>query len=167
MKQAKKTSPGQLLAISFAGLGLLLSAEAFGQGASAPNPDAGAGGQRPCNNASVHGSYGFSEEGAVQFGTVPFRQVGVVKLDGKGGGNGTTQLNFAGHVTPMIPIVNVEYTVGENCMGEASFTVPATDGSGSLQTRTISFVVMRAGAEFHYMGTTLDGSWSRGVGKRQ
>ena len=76
-----------------------------------------ADGQRPCSNATLHGSYAFTESGTI-LGIGPVAVAGVFHADGKGNLTVADTVSLNGEIIQ--ENLNFTYQVNPDCTGTAS-----------------------------------------------
>jgi hypothetical protein len=119
-----------------------------------------------CTNATLKGTYVFSQQGSVLGiapAPVPAADVGLVSADGFGGLGGSETLNLGGQVVTDTFEDGV-YEVNPDCTGTASWN--AVFANGQSQPRTASFVISRKFKEIHILSTG-PGTVLSGVGRQQ
>ena len=112
----------------------------------APNLQA----QPSCSNASLSGSFGYTNTGTILAGpdTGPFGGVGRQAFDGKGNTQATATVSVNGNIFH----VNIKgtYVVNSDCTGSMVLTVSA---GPETFTNHVDLVVVPGGAEFRAINT--------------
>ncbi len=122
-------------------------------------PSAQAGQDQSCSNASLSGSFGFTNVGTLDPEARPFAEVGRQTFDGDGHTAGAATVNVNGNSFPVT--VEGTYTVNADCIGSLTLTVSPLD-----ITVHNDFVITGNGTEFRGI-TTDPGSVMTDVGKKQ
>jgi hypothetical protein len=121
--------------------------------ASGPMQEARAEG-KTCSDASLKGTYGFSQLGSVVGIAplpVPAADVGIVSGDGMGNLTGSETVNVGGQVFTDT-FANGTYQVNPDCTGTANWTAIFADGRPPQQ-RSASFVITDNSKEVHFLST--------------
>lgn len=107
--------------------------------------------QADCSVDKLAGKWVFSEYGTdVEFGSVPFSEVGWFVLRKNGTGKGQAFLSANGEATPPISLDIQSVKISpKTCVGEATFFA-------GQDLRTITFVLNSQLQEFQYISTTGD-----------
>jgi hypothetical protein len=113
-------------------------------------PSAHAGDHRPCSNASLQGSFGFTSIGTLLAVPPPlagpFGEIGRQTFDGRGSLDGTATLSANGNVLNVTFVGT--YMVHPDCTGSMSLFV-----SPLAATVTLDFVIDDDGAELRAITT--------------
>jgi len=119
--------------------------------------------QPSCSNASLNGSFGYTNTGTILAGpnTGPFGGVGRQTFDGKGNTQATATVSANGSVYHAI--IKGTYVVNSDCTG--SMTLVGSAGSETF-TNHVDFVIVRGGTEFRAINTD-PGIVLTTVGKKQ
>ena len=126
---------------------------------SAPNAQA----QPSCSNATLNGSYGYTNTGAILAGpdAGPFGGVGRQTFDGKGNTQATATVSVNGNISHVT--IKGTYVVNADCSGSMVLTITA---GPETFTNHVDFVVVRGGTAFQAINTD-PGSVITTVGKKQ
>ena len=113
------------------------------------------------NNWDLRGIYAFSGSGWMDFsklvptmpaGTVPMAGVGVISLDGIGGGTGWTSANSGG-IQMTNELVNLTYQVKPNCSVVMTFSIKVKElGGATIGPMSRVAVISRRGLEIELLG---------------
>jgi hypothetical protein len=116
-----------------------------------------------CSNASLSGSFGYTNNGTILGGpdAGPFGGVGRQTFDGKGNTEATAAVSVNGNIAHAT--IKGTYAVNSNCTG--SMTLVGSAGSQTF-TNHVEFVVIHGGTEFRAINTD-PGSVITTVGKKQ
>ena len=130
--QAKVFATVALLAL--VALGIPLSAEA----------------QPNCSNATLSGSFGFTNTGTILAGpdAGPFGGVGRQTFDGKGNTEATSTVSVNGAISHAT--IKGTYVVNANCTGSMTLLVSA---GNETFTNHVDLVIVHGGAEFRAINT--------------
>ena len=148
-----KTHARMIAVGTMVGAGLLLSFGSWNQAAAT--------GSLSCNNRTVLGSYGTnvngftSPDGGVT--QIPFAEVGLFKLDGKGGLAGSDTVSIGGNVFPRQ--FTGTYAVAPDC----TLTATTTDANGLVGTLSGTIV---NGGDASYLISTDSGATISGSARR-
>lgn len=125
----------------------------------APNVHA----QPSCSNASMNGSFGYTNAGTILAGpdAGPFGGVGRQTFDGKGNTQATATVSVNGNIFHVT--IKGTYVVNSDCTGSMVLTVSA---GPETFTNHVDLVVVNGGAEFRAINTD-PGSIITTVGKKQ
>jgi len=112
----------------------------------APNLQA----QRSCSNASLSGSFGYTNTGTILAGpdAGPFGGVGRQTFDGKGDTQATATVSVNGNIFHVT--IKGTYVVNSDCTGSMVLTVSA---GPETFTNHVDLVVVPGGAEFRAINT--------------
>ena len=112
----------------------------------APNLQA----QPSCSNASLSGSFGYTNTGTILAGpdAGPFGGVGRQTFDGKGNTQATATVSVNGNVFHVT--IQGTYVVNSDCTGSMLLTVSA---GPETYTNHVDLVVVHSGAEFRAINT--------------
>jgi len=119
--------------------------------------------QPNCSNASLSGTFGYTNTGTILGGpdAGPFGGVGRQTFDGKGNTEATAAVSVNGSIYHAT--INGTYVVNSNCTG--SMTLVGTAGPQTF-TNHVEFVVVHGGMEFQAINTD-PGSVITTAGKKQ
>jgi hypothetical protein len=116
-------------------------------------PQAHAGDDKGCSDATLTGTFGFTATGFVlappQFAG-PFANVGTQTFDGKGGTTGTATVSQNGNILKVT--IKGAYTVNPDCTGSITLNISSQNPPVSLTTNA-SFAIDDRGAEFRAIQT--------------
>jgi len=112
----------------------------------APNLQA----QRSCSNASLSGSFGYTNTGAILAGpdAGPFGGVGRQTFDGKGDTQATATVSVNGNIFHVT--IKGTYVVNSDCTG--SMTLVGSAGTETF-TNHVDLVIVLGGTEFRAINT--------------
>jgi hypothetical protein len=102
-------------------------------------------GQPSCSNATLNGSFGYTNTGTILAGpdAGPFGGVGRQTFDGKGNTEATATVSVNGNISHAT--IKGTYVVKSNCTG--SMMLPVLAGTETF-TNHVDFVIVQSGAEF-------------------
>ncbi len=126
-------------------------------------PNAQAGEDKECSNATLQGSFGFTVTGSnvdVPPFNGPFGQVGRQTFDGKGNTDGTATTSVNGTIVP-VTFAGSTYAVNPDCTSSMTLIIEPVGLTGH-----VDFVIDDDGAEFRAIGAD-SGSVITAVGKKQ
>jgi hypothetical protein len=107
-------------------------------------------GQPSCSNASLSGSFGYTNTGAILAGpdAGPFGGVGRQTFDGKGDTQATATVSVNGNIFHVT--IKGTYVVNSDCTGSMVLTVSA---GPETFTNHVDLVVVHGGAQFRAINT--------------
>lgn len=100
--------------------------------------------QPSCSNASLSGSFGYTNNGSIVAGpdAGPFGGVGRQTFDGKGNTKATATVSVNGNIIQVS--ISGTYSVNPDCTGSMILTVSA---GPEVFTNHVTFVIVRGGTE--------------------
>jgi hypothetical protein len=106
--------------------------------------------QPSCSNATLNGSFGYTNTGTILAGpdAGPFGGVGRQTFDGKGHTEATATVSVNGNISHAT--IKGTYVLNSNCTGSMTLLVSA--GSETF-TNHVDLVIVRGGAEFRAINT--------------